>query len=279
MLVPPAIFLAYRRRSVVWWVASLCLLVGSITAVSRTTVVMLATSGVMILVLRPESRRLLPLLLPLAVLAQVAVPGTFGTYRQLFFPTGGLVAQQANAAVGQGRVSSLGPALDKAAERPLLGLGYGTRIPVGEKQNSFILDDQWLSTLLDTGLLGVVAWVWFFWRFGRRTAREGKDDKSDRGWMLTVISASVTSFAVGILFYDAFSFIQVTILTFVLMLALGARYSDCPEETVPAPALSERALRTSATRAGSRRSDCSRRMNSRTAASSQRGSRLTHAFR
>lgn len=217
VLVPPAIFLAYRRRAAVWWLALLCLVVGSITSVSRTTIVMLATSGIMILVLRPESRRLLPLLLPLAVVAQIAVPGTFGTYRQLFFPTGGIVAQQGNAAVGQGRVSSLGPALDQAAEHPLLGLGYGTRIPVGEKQNSFILDDQWLSTLLDTGILGVVAWVWFFWRFGRGTAREGKDDKSDRGWMLTVISASVTSFAVGILFYDAFSFIQVTIITFILI--------------------------------------------------------------
>jgi hypothetical protein len=234
VLVPPAIFLAYRRRAPVWWLALLCLILGSITSVSRTTVVMLATSGVMILVLRPESRRLLPLLLPLAVVAQIAVPGTFGTYKQLFFPKEGLVAQQANAAVGQGRVSSFGPALDQAAQRPLLGLGYGTRIPVGEKQNSFILDDQWLSTLMDTGVLGVVAWVWFFWRFGRRTAREGKADKSDRGWMLTVISASVTSFAVGILFYDAFSFIQVTILTFILV-GLGCALLRLPRGDSPGP--------------------------------------------
>jgi polysaccharide biosynthesis protein PslJ len=217
MLAPLALYLAYRLRKPYWWLALALILIGSTASVSRTSIIMLVTSTVVIVVLRRDARRLLPLAVPLAIVVQLAVPGTFGTYKALFFPEEGLVEQQAQSAVGQGRVASLGPALDQAAERPLLGLGYGTRIPVGEKKNSFILDDQWLANLLETGVLGVFAWLWLFWRFGRRASKEAKADGSDRGWLLAVLAASVTSFAVGMIFYDAFSFIQVTILTFVLM--------------------------------------------------------------
>jgi polysaccharide biosynthesis protein PslJ len=229
MLAPLALYLAYRRRRVHWWIALGLISIGSITSISRTSVIMLVTSTLLILFLRRESRRLLPLVVPLAIAAQIAVPGTFGTYKALFFPQEGLVEQQAQASVGQGRIASLGPALDQASERPLLGLGYGTRIPVGENRNSFILDDQWLSNLLETGVFGVAAWIWLFWRFGRLAAKEAKKDDGDRGWLLAVLAASVTSFAVGMLFYDAFSFIQVTILNFVLM-GLGCALLRAPRE-------------------------------------------------
>jgi len=217
LLAPPALYLAYRRRTPIWIAALVLILLGSITSVSRTSVVMLLVSGLLLLVWRPETRRLLPFLLPIAVVAQLVIPGTFGTYQALFFPKHGLVAEQARGTVGQSRVESLSPALDQATQRPLLGYGYGTRITVGDDRNSFILDDEWLGTLLDAGIAGVLAWVWLFVRFVRRAGREGRRDMSDRGWLLAVLAASVASFAVGMLFYDAFSFIQVSILCFILM--------------------------------------------------------------
>ncbi len=44
-----------------------------------------------------------------------------------------------------------------------------------------------------------------------------KRDSSDRGWLLTAFAASTTAFAVGMLTFDGFSFIQVTFLSFVLI--------------------------------------------------------------
>ncbi len=95
MFVPPALFFVCRRRSPVWWLALLLIILGLISSVSRTSVVMLVVGGGIVLWLRPDSRRFLPLLLPLAIAAQIAVPGTFGNYRELFFPSEGIVAEQA----------------------------------------------------------------------------------------------------------------------------------------------------------------------------------------
>ena len=84
-----------------------------------------------------------------------------------------------------------------------------------------ILDNQWLGTLLELGVIGFFGWLWFFARVVRRLGKEAKEDDSDRGWLLVAIAASVAAFAVGMFTYDAFSFIQVTFLMFILV-GLGA---------------------------------------------------------
>ncbi len=84
-----------------------------------------------------------------------------------------------------------------------------------------ILDNEWLGTLLEIGALGFFGWLWFFARVVRRLGKEAKEDDSERGWLLVSIAASVAAFAVGMFTFDAFSFIQVTFLMFVLV-GLGA---------------------------------------------------------
>jgi hypothetical protein len=66
----------------------------------------------------------------------------------------------------------------------------------------------------------VLAWLWLFTRSIRRLGREAKDDDGPRGLLLTGLTAGIASFAVGMIYYDAFSFIQVTFVLF-LFLALG----------------------------------------------------------
>ena len=57
------------------------------------------------------------------------------------------------------------------SEDPLLGRGYGTRVIGAPGPDGQILDDQWLVTLLETGIAGAVGWLWLFvscvTRFGR----------------------------------------------------------------------------------------------------------------
>ena len=222
LVLPIAAVFAFRRRTAIWFVCAGLIVMGSFASVSRTSVVMLLVAAAVLAALRPSARQALPYLLPLMVAIQIALPGSFSTMRELFQPKGGLVEQQANQNVGSGRVASFGPAIDEASHHPFFGRGFGTRI-VGDdpRANSFILDDEWLSTTLEIGLVGVFAWAWIYLRFcsnAMRVARQGDDD---RHWLLAGLAASVASFAVGMLFFDAFAFIQATILM-IMLLGCGA---------------------------------------------------------
>ena len=224
MLMPFALHLGRATRQRRWWVAGVLLVLGALATVSRTSTLMLAVVGLVFLILRPvETRRMWPALVPALVVVHAAVPGTIGSLEDAFFPPGGLVKEQSAHPGwgGSGRIADLGPAMDQFAERPLLGQGFSTRQTGREQRRDQILDDQWLKNLLETGVIGTFAWIWLFGRFIRRTGRAAKDDDSDRGWLLVAVTASVTAYAMGMVFFDAFSFVQVTLVLFVVI-ALGA---------------------------------------------------------
>jgi O-antigen ligase/polysaccharide polymerase Wzy-like membrane protein len=223
LVLPIALVLAFRRQKPLWYACAALIVMGSLAAVSRTSMVMLVVAGTILAVLKPNAARMaVPFLLPMLVAIQIALPGTFSTIRASFFPSGGLVEQQADQQVGSGRVASFGPAIDELSGHPFFGRGFGTRIVEGSdpKHNSFILDDEWLSTTLEIGLVGLVAWLWIIIRFCARAFQGSKTD-DDRGWLLAALAASVGGFGVSMLFYDAFSFIQATLL-FIILLAIGS---------------------------------------------------------
>ena len=222
MLAPLAVYLARRTGHARWWLCALVLGAACASAVSRTGVLMFAVIAIVFLWLRPrETLRLWPALLAALVLTHVALPGTLGALKTSFFPPGGLVAEQHGSAdsSGSGRLADLGPALERWTHQPLLGEGYGTMIiDINARGiDANIFDDQWLGTLLTTGIVGFAGWIWFFARAIRRFGREAKRDTSERGWLLTAITAGVAAYAVGMLTFDAFSFIQVTFLMFLLV--------------------------------------------------------------
>ena len=221
MLVPLAGYLTRRTSQKRWIVVAGLLLMCAMATLSRTSLMMLLVIAITFLILRPrETKRLWPLLIPLLLAMHVAVPGTIGTLKESFFPKGGLVHEQKAGGVGSGRVASAGPALEKLSREPLLGQGFGTRITDGPGQNSPILDDQWLSTLVETGAIGFFAWLWIFFRALRRFGGAAKRDLSDRGWLLAAITGSSAAFMIGMITFDAFTFTQVTLVLFIT-LALG----------------------------------------------------------
>lgn len=230
MLVPLGIYLAASTRKLRWWLAAALTTVGALAAVSRTGVVMLAVVGIVFLWVRPRAvKRLWPALIPALILVHFAIPGTLGTLKQSFFPAEGLLAEQqvlsGGAQPGGGRLADIAPSLAEWWERPLVGHGFGTRITVydsgtGQLPNAIILDNQWLGTLLETGLLGTAALAWLLILFLRRVLREARQDTSSRGWLLCAIGSSVAAIAIGMFVFDALSFVQVAFLLFILM-ALG----------------------------------------------------------
>ena len=239
-LLPLAIYLARTRASRWWWLCVAAVSLGVFASVSRTSVVMLAVAAVMFLILRPRATRriLLPALVLVPLLVHVALPGTLGALKTSFFPEGGLVADQQRSAgsAGSGRLADLGPAFEEAAKTPLFGQAYGSRVVGGESpgENAQILDNQWLKLLLETGVLGLVAWLWFLVAIIRRLSRAAKEDPDPSGWLFVALASSVTAFAVGMLTLDSFSFIQATFI-FWIVLALGARALLDRASAAPAP--------------------------------------------
>jgi hypothetical protein len=233
MIIPLSIYLG-RTATKYWYLTSVLLLLGIAGSGSRTPIIMLlVTGGIFLWLKRQETVRLWPLLLPLVLVVHIAVPGALGTFRQAFFPAGGIVAQQTalpkngNELLAGGRLRQLGPELRASEPHLLLGIGWGTRLTgfANPKRNAPILDNQWLDTWLEIGIIGAGALGWVLLRAVRSLGRAAKRaaPTAPEGWLYTALAASIGSFGVGIFFYDAFSFIQVTFI-FWITLALSAVY-------------------------------------------------------
>ena len=227
VLLPFAIYFA-RVSGRRWWLAAVLLLLGAFASGSRTAVVMLTVEGIVFLCLKPsETMKLWPAVIPALAVVHVAVPGTLGSLKDAFFPKGGLIAQQSkfeadyNPLLAGGRIRLIKPMLDEASQKPVFGEGYGTRITGFDSpdRNAPILDNQWLNNVVDIGFAGLAAWVWLMVRACRklfaasRTAKEVRDS-----WLFAALGASIASFAVGMLTFDAFSFTQAA---FIFWIVLG----------------------------------------------------------
>ncbi len=233
MLLPLAIYLV-RTGSPRWWFAVGTLVIGTLSTVSRTGIVMLAVVGLVFLWLWPrETKRLWPLLIPILVVTHFAAPGTLGSLTHAFLPEDGLVAQQRD--VGEscdagGRIADIGPTLDQVANKPFVGFGFGTRITTGVDSNACVLDDQWLGTIYEVGAVGALAWLWLFLAALRRLGGWARRHDTPEGWLVGSAIASVTAYAVGMATFDALGFTQVTFLLFVILALAAAvwRSADRP---------------------------------------------------
>ena len=230
LILPLAVYFA-RTSGRRWWVVALLILLGAMASGSRTAVVMLAVEVIVFLRLKPkETKKLWPALLPAVIILHFALPGTIGSLRSAFFPKGGLIAQQSTLAANAdpllagGRIRELKPMLSEASGKPFFGEGYGTRITGFQSpdRNAPILDDEWLDTVLELGFIGLAAWVWLIVRAARRFFRASRtSEHTGDDWLFAALAACITSFGVGMLTFDAFSFTQVTFI-FWILLALSA---------------------------------------------------------
>ena len=222
MLVPLAFYLYQRHRKLIWVAAAGLLTLGALSTGSRTGTTMLIAVFVSFLCLRPrETVRLLPWMLPGLLVIQVVMPGTLGTMKSMLNPSFVIEEQSYDQGATAGRVADLGPALDRWSQQPFLGRGFGTTVAdpnASKESDSQILDNQWLGSLLEIGAWGVLALLALWITAIRRLNRWGKRarDPND-GWLAAALAASIIAFAVGMLTFDAFAFIQVTFFAFVML--------------------------------------------------------------
>jgi hypothetical protein len=221
MLVPLAVYLYQRYRKLVWLACAAVLTLGALSTGSRTGTTMLIAVMVGFLCIKPrESIRLLPMLLPMLVVIQVVMPGTLGTIKAMLNPKFVIQEQSYDQGATAGRIADIGPALSRWSRQPLFGSGFGTTVAdpnASKDSDQQILDDQWLGSLLQTGAFGVLALLWLFVRAIRRLAARARSSTGPDGWLAMALAASIIAFAVGMLTFDAFAFIQVTFLAFVML--------------------------------------------------------------
>ena len=150
-------------------------------------------------------------------------------------PKSGLVGQLQSRAGqrGSGRLADLGPGLSRWSGAPLFGRGLGTvaatgdtKILNGEATSAgvpIIFDDQYMNTLVSLGALGLIGVVWLVWgsavKLGRSARRLPGGASRD---LLTACTASSAGFGAAMLTYDAFSFVQSTLI-FLIIAAVGLR--------------------------------------------------------
>jgi hypothetical protein len=240
MLIPLGVYLARHAgwprspafRELLWMGCTLLIGLGMIAAVSRTAFVQLAAMIVVGLLLRP---RLLP---RLALYGAVAACGALlVSARNVLTMIGELLDPQALVEsqltspgwTGSGRLADLGPSLEQAAARPFTGSGLGSRVTMGDGANAFILDNQYLSTLLESGAIGVLGMLVLLVvpavrlaLFSRvADASLGGVAPTERRDLAAAVAVAIAGYVVALFFFDGFAFIQ-TLLAFFLLLAAGS---------------------------------------------------------
>ena len=83
-----------------------------------------------------------------------------------------------------------------------------------------IFDNQYMFSLVTVGLVGLAAVIWFVWGAVVKLTRAARQRLDETGDLIAACAVSSVGFAVGMVTYDAFSFVQVTLLFFVIA-ALG----------------------------------------------------------
>lgn len=258
MVVPIAVVLAQHaasRARTTWWLiaAGICTL-GALVTVSRTIVAMAIVMIIVGLLLRPHQViRFWPLLLVLPPIAHAASPGTLGALYKSIFPREGLVSDLQGRAgeSGSGRLSDIDPGLDLWRDSPLIGHGLGyvattgvETVAAGATQAvsgfTLIFDNQYMSTLVMLGALGLAAAIWFIWgsaiklALAARRHREGEEAD-----VVAACALSCAGFAASMFFFDAFAFVQATLIFFIIA-AVGLRIRELGLDSAPVIALESR---------------------------------------
>ena len=184
--------------------------------VSRSAVLGLAVIVVMLVPTWPKRDRWLafPVIGGSVVSLWVITPGLFPLLYQLFAETGGESSSTS-------RVDAYSSSVSFITAHPWLGQGFGTFLP----QTYFFVDNQYLTSLIETGVLGLLAVITLFgvgWWLAR-SARRACSDERIRD-LLQCLAVSVVTVALSFFTFDAFSFATFSGLTFLLLGCIAAAW-------------------------------------------------------
>jgi len=250
ILIPLAIYLAKYaawpsnpvNRRIVYAGATIMLFGGILSAISRTAVVVLGVMFLVTLIFRPRVAAVLfAIAFPIVLVAAVVLPRVFESMVLSFLDVDALVESQYTSAGfrGAGRLADLGPALQEVSQQPFFGSGYGSRIVIGDERNAFILDNQFLGTLMETGAFGVLGLAVLMLvppilllRFAFKQAAEVRH--SD---LAITIAVAIWGYIGALFFFDAFGFFQAFFILCMLLAAGAWLLTEAPRRVGAEPPL------------------------------------------
>lgn len=156
-------------------------------------------------------RRAYVAILAVCAAVYVLVPGLIGTITNLFTH----ISSDSSA---QSRTGSFALAYDFIGRSPLIGRGFLTFLP-----DYRILDDQYLGLLIDTGILGLSAFLGLLASgvIGGVRLKKVCTDRTD-GRLAVALAASVASAMASFALFDGFSFPMSASLLFLILGCVGA---------------------------------------------------------
>lgn len=220
MLIPLAVYFtitAQGLKRLAWAGISALLAAAMLFTVSRSALISAAAGFLVMLVLWPKWRKRIIVAAVIGLFAtHMFVPGLLGTFRATLNPSF-IMQQETNPNTASARVTDY-PIVAKIVPRqPLFGLGYADFAP----DRYIHLDNQLLKFLLEVGVAGTAMILLFIVR-GTRVMASAAGAVRDTPTIVVAFMAGVVAFAVQLVFFDTFGFVQTTYLFFILA-ALGVR--------------------------------------------------------
>jgi polysaccharide biosynthesis protein PslJ len=197
---------AVRRRR---WIMVALIAIALPMSVSRSAILGLFVVMACLLPIWPFHLRLRAMMVFVAgsIVMRLLVPGLIGTVLALVSVIG---TDDSTVA----RTNDYAEVLKSVAERPLFGQGSGTYLP----QSYRVLDNQYVLSAVDSGLLGVLALIILLgsgWVLARRARKISASEESRHLAQCFAASAAVAFFGFGT--FDAFSFPMITNVMFLLI--------------------------------------------------------------
>ncbi|HLN41902.1 MAG TPA: O-antigen ligase family protein [Acidimicrobiales bacterium] len=213
MLLPLALYLViYDNERTPWkrWLPMMCIAVAIPVSVSRSAIVSVAVAVGLFVVLLPSVRRV-PFIaaLPVAVAGVfVATPGLIGTLAH-YFTLGTNDPSISHRTNNYSYVEAL------VRHAPWFGTGEGTYVPTVQH----ILDNQYLTTAIELGIVGLVA-LTFFFGLPIATALVARQRTADAG-LRTLCGALAGSAAAALICSATFDSLSFPVFAYVEALIVG----------------------------------------------------------
>jgi hypothetical protein len=230
------------RRVWPWWTCLAILAVGAMVSLSRSAILGLFAAALVLLPTWPARRQMQTVVAAILFtgMMRLFVPGLVGTLLSLFSNLSGDPSIQH-------RTEDYARADIQIVQHPWLGKGFGTYLP-----NKYgPLDNQYLGTLVETGIIGLaaLAFVLIAGAYAAIQVRRVTRDPVLRD-LAQALLASLSVIMVADATYDAFGFIMATGICFLLVGVCGALWRTVKENPNQLMPLTGRPARPKKSRGG-----------------------------
>jgi len=175
-----------RRRKILWGLAAGIMFAAALATQRKTSIVAPIAAIAVLVAYRPRMlRALIPGAIGLFIIAHLFTPGALGGVGKQLLPQN--MFGVASTIDRQNDYAAIEP---DVVNRPLLGRGYETY----DQKKYRILDNQFLTTIIGTGVVGILSYISIFlaiFLIAHRVARNGKPGRAGPALAIAAATAAM----------------------------------------------------------------------------------------